>query len=177
MPAQTPTLTIRRWRKWHPHPSGDLLYSGHQPFPHVCRRLGQLSIWFWTTTRQTTSAPPAPTTVRSPWATSVTTCGDITVFKIDQTTGRLSLVVNAQVTATTSGQPITYFPVPANPVDFVLGGGGIVLTLGSTASANLFPLYGWQLRLSVHLRQLHGTVDVEPEHAFSPWQFSRARPL
>jgi 6-phosphogluconolactonase (cycloisomerase 2 family) len=73
---------------------------------------------------------------------SVTTCGDITAFKIDQNTGRLSLVVNAQVTATTSGQPITYFPVPANPVDFVLGGGGIVLTLGSTSSATSFPYTG-----------------------------------
>jgi 6-phosphogluconolactonase (cycloisomerase 2 family) len=74
--------------------------------------------------------------------TSVTTCGDITAFKIDQTTGRLSLVVNAQVTATTSGQPITYFPVPANPVDFAFGGGGIILTLGSTASATSFPYTG-----------------------------------
>jgi 6-phosphogluconolactonase (cycloisomerase 2 family) len=73
---------------------------------------------------------------------TVTTCGDITAFKIDQNTGRLSLVVNAQVTATTSGQPITYFPVPANPVDFVLGGGGIVLTLGSTTSATSFPYTG-----------------------------------
>lgn len=73
---------------------------------------------------------------------SVTTCGDITAFKIDQNTGRLSLVVNAQVTATTSGQPITYFPVPSNPVDFVLGGGGIVLTLGSTSSPTSFPYTG-----------------------------------
>jgi len=73
---------------------------------------------------------------------SVTTCGDITAFKIDQNTGRLSLVVNAQVTATTSGQPITYFPVPANPVDFVLGGGGIILTLGSTSGATSFPYTG-----------------------------------
>jgi 6-phosphogluconolactonase (cycloisomerase 2 family) len=73
---------------------------------------------------------------------SVTTCGDITAFKIDQNTGRLSLVVNAQVTATTSGQPITYFPVPSNPVDFALGGGGIILTLGSTSSATSFPYTG-----------------------------------
>src|SRR5208283_78836 len=50
------------------------------------------------------------------------TCGDITVFQIDQTTGRLSLVENNQVTAA-NGSPLTYFPVPANPVDFVLSGG------------------------------------------------------
>jgi 6-phosphogluconolactonase (cycloisomerase 2 family) len=72
---------------------------------------------------------------------TVTTCGDITVFKIDQNTGRLSLVVNAQVTATTSSQPITYFPVPANPVDFVYSGGS-VLTLASTSSPTSFPYTG-----------------------------------
>ena len=50
---------------------------------------------------------------------SATTCGDITVFQINQTTGRLTLVVNAQVTGS-SGTGLTYFPVPANPIDFVL---------------------------------------------------------
>jgi 6-phosphogluconolactonase len=74
---------------------------------------------------------------------SVTTCGDITVFKIDQSTGRLSLVVNAQVTAA-NGQPINYFPVPANPVDFVYAGGSI-LTLSSTAAATAFPYTGGSL--------------------------------
>ncbi len=49
----------------------------------------------------------------------VTTCGDITAFKIDPTTGRLTLVVNAQVTSA-SGSALPYFPVPANPIDFVL---------------------------------------------------------
>jgi Lactonase, 7-bladed beta-propeller len=49
---------------------------------------------------------------------NVTSCADITVFQVDSTTGRLQLVVNAQVTSA-SGAPITYFPVPANPIDFV----------------------------------------------------------
>ena len=70
----------------------------------------------------------------------VMTCGDITIFKIDQTTGRLSTVQNAQVTAA-SGQPINYFPVPANPVDFVLSG-GYVLTLTGATSASSFPYAG-----------------------------------
>ena len=48
-------------------------------------------------------------------------CGDVTVFQINQTTGRLSLIENAQVTSA-SGSPLTYFPVPANPVDFVMSG-------------------------------------------------------
>ena len=48
-----------------------------------------------------------------------TTCGDVTAFAIDQSTGRLSLVVNAQVTAATGSQ-IPFFPVPANPIDMTL---------------------------------------------------------
>lgn len=70
----------------------------------------------------------------------VTTCGDVTVFKIDQTTGRLSVVINAQVTSA-SGQPISYFPVPANPVDFVLTG-GYILTLGGGATPTSYPYVG-----------------------------------
>jgi 6-phosphogluconolactonase (cycloisomerase 2 family) len=72
---------------------------------------------------------------------SVTTCGDITVFKIDQTTGRLSLIVNNQVSATSNGQPITYFPVPANPVDFVLSG-QYILTLAGSVTPTSFPYTG-----------------------------------
>jgi len=75
--------------------------------------------------------------------TGVTTCGDVTVFKIDQTTGRLSLVVNAQVTAA-NGQPLTYFPVPANPVDFVLSG-GFVLTLAGAPTPTSYPYVGGTL--------------------------------
>ncbi|MGO8759584.1 MAG: beta-propeller fold lactonase family protein [Terracidiphilus sp.] len=75
--------------------------------------------------------------------TSVTTCADITVFKIDSSTGRLSLVVNAQVTAA-NGSALTYFPVPANPVDFVLSG-SYVLTLAGTSSAASYPYTGGSL--------------------------------
>ena len=50
-------------------------------------------------------------------------CGDITVFSIDQTTGRLSTIQNAQLTANSSGAPLTYFPVPSNPVDFTFASG------------------------------------------------------
>jgi 6-phosphogluconolactonase (cycloisomerase 2 family) len=70
----------------------------------------------------------------------VTTCGDVTVFKIDQNTGRLSLVENTQVTAA-SGSALTYFPVPANPVDFVLSS-GVVLTLTGAPTATSFPYTG-----------------------------------
>lgn len=63
---------------------------------------------------------------------NATSCGDITVFQINSTTGRLSLVTNALVSSNV-GSPITYFPVPANPVDFVLTS-NYVLTLSGTAS-------------------------------------------
>jgi 6-phosphogluconolactonase (cycloisomerase 2 family) len=72
--------------------------------------------------------------------TTVTTCADVTVFKIDSTSGRLSLVVNQQVTAA-NGAAIPYFPVPANPVDFVLSN-GYVLTLTGAPTPSSFPYVG-----------------------------------
>jgi 6-phosphogluconolactonase len=51
--------------------------------------------------------------------TGATSCGDVTVFSINSTTGRLTLVTNAQLTASTGNQ-VTYFPVPAQPIDFNL---------------------------------------------------------
>ncbi len=71
---------------------------------------------------------------------SATTCADVTVFQINQTTGRLSLVENAQVTAA-GGAALTYFPVPPNPVDFVLSG-GFLLTLTSSSAQTSFPYTG-----------------------------------
>jgi 6-phosphogluconolactonase (cycloisomerase 2 family) len=70
----------------------------------------------------------------------VTTCGDVTVFQINSTTGRLSLVQNTQVTAA-NGSPLTYFPVPANPVDFVLSG-GYLLTLTGAPPPTAYPYAG-----------------------------------
>jgi 6-phosphogluconolactonase len=77
---------------------------------------------------------------------SVTSCGDITVFEINQTTGRLSVVENAAVTSANCPSsllpcPLTYFPVPANPVDFVLAS-GYVLTLFGPSSPASFPYGG-----------------------------------
>ncbi len=69
----------------------------------------------------------------------VTSCGDISAFKIDPTTGRLTLVVNSQVTSA-SGAPLPYFPVPANPVDFVLASGYVLTVSGTPATGNtVFP--------------------------------------
>ena len=71
--------------------------------------------------------------------TATTSCGDITAFQINQTTGRLSLLVNAQVTAA-NGAALPYFPIPASPIDFTLSG-GFVLTLAGTPTSgdSVFP--------------------------------------
>jgi 6-phosphogluconolactonase len=70
---------------------------------------------------------------------NVKACGDITAFSINQTTGRLSLIVNAQITAA-NGSALPYFPVPANPIDFSLTT-GYVLTLSGipTTGDSVFP--------------------------------------
>jgi hypothetical protein len=70
---------------------------------------------------------------------SVTSCGDITVFQVEPLTGRLTVVQNAQVTSA-SGKAINDFPVPAGPIDFTFVS-GYVLTLSGTPSTGdaVFP--------------------------------------
>jgi 6-phosphogluconolactonase (cycloisomerase 2 family) len=69
----------------------------------------------------------------------VTSCGDITAFKVDPNTGRLTLVVNAQVTSA-SGQPLPYFPIPSGPIDFVLSSSFILTLSGTPATGDsVFP--------------------------------------
>jgi 6-phosphogluconolactonase (cycloisomerase 2 family) len=71
-----------------------------------------------------------------------TSCGDISVFAINQTTGRLTLVTNTQLTAS-SGTQVTYFPVPANPIDFTFAASSYVMTLsgepGATTGQTVYP--------------------------------------
>jgi hypothetical protein len=70
---------------------------------------------------------------------NVTTCGDITMFKVDPTTGRLSLIINAQVTSA-SGQPLPYFPVPHDPIDMVLNGAYLLTLSGNPTDGDVvFP--------------------------------------
>ena len=70
---------------------------------------------------------------------AATACGDVTAFLVNQTTGRLSLIVNAQVTSA-SGAALPYFPIPAAPIDFSLTS-GYILTLSGTPSTGdaVFP--------------------------------------
>jgi 6-phosphogluconolactonase (cycloisomerase 2 family) len=71
--------------------------------------------------------------------TNTPSCGDITVFNVNQTTGRLSLVINSAVSSA-SKTSLPYFPVPASPIDFSLSS-GYVLTLAGTPAVgdSVFP--------------------------------------
>ena len=83
------------------------------------------------------NAAPSSTDACARALSGVTTCGDVTVFQIDQSTGRLSLETNSQVsTAIGSGKPLTYFPVPTNPVDFTIAGSYLLTLSGSTFSVD-----------------------------------------
>jgi 6-phosphogluconolactonase (cycloisomerase 2 family) len=86
-----------------------------------------------------TPTPPGQNSCQLALGGTTTSCGDITAFQVNQTTGRLSIVVNAQVTSA-SGAALPYFPVPANPIDFALTG-GYVLALGGTPTTgdSVFP--------------------------------------
>jgi 6-phosphogluconolactonase len=76
------------------------------------------------------------------FGSGATGCGDITVFQVDSSTGRLSYVLNSQVTAA-SGSPLTYFPVPANPIDFAFSSNTVLTLSGTTAAGDsVFP-YGY----------------------------------
>ncbi len=87
-----------------------------------------------------------------------TTCGDITIFSINQTTGRLSTILNAQVTQANcpSGAtscPLPYFPIPSNPIDFILAQGYMLTMFGTPTTGDyLYPYTysssGGQLLLS-----------------------------
>jgi len=71
--------------------------------------------------------------------TGVNACGDITAFQIDSTTGRMTLVLNSQVTSA-GGSPLPYFPVPANPIDFVLTASTALTLSGTPATGDsVFP--------------------------------------
>ncbi len=69
----------------------------------------------------------------------LTSCGDVTVFSVNSTTGRLTLVTNAQQTSN-YGTQVTYFPVFPNPVDFTLASSYLeVLTGAAGTSQTVYP--------------------------------------
>ncbi len=85
--AQYHAVLDRRQR--HPLAAGQTFYpQGINPIRIVHRQFGQLSLRAGSRSRLT--ALPALSALGS----GVTSCGDITAFKIDSNTGRLTLVVN-----------------------------------------------------------------------------------
>jgi 6-phosphogluconolactonase (cycloisomerase 2 family) len=94
--------------------------------------------------------------------TGATTCGDITAFKVDSTTGRLQLVVNAQVTAAGGGAAaLPYFPVPSYPVDFVLSGGSLLTLSATSATASTsFPYTGGATVFPYNYSSTNGQLTV-----------------
>lgn len=82
---------------------------------------------------------PDPSTCALALGPAYTTCGDITAFKIEPTTGRLSVLLNSQVTSS-SGQPLPYFPVPPGPIDMLLNGNYILTLSGNSTNGDVvFP--------------------------------------
>ncbi len=82
----------------------------------------------------------APTAVCAPdpKATATSCFGDITVFSVDSSTGRLSLVQNQQIKDPVTGLQLTYFPVGLTPRMMALSG-SCVFTLNSDTNQTVFP--------------------------------------
>jgi 6-phosphogluconolactonase (cycloisomerase 2 family) len=98
--------------------------------------------------------------------TGATTCGDITAFQVNGTTGRLQLIVNAQVTAAGGGAPLPYFPIPANPVDFVMVGGTIITMSGTnTTASTTYPYTGGATVYPYGLNITNGQLTVTQNSA------------
>jgi 6-phosphogluconolactonase (cycloisomerase 2 family) len=74
--------------------------------------------------------------------TGATSCGDITVFQVNSTTGRLTLVSNGQLT-TSTGTQVAYFPVPANPIDFAFASSYVMTMSGVAGTAQTVYPYSY----------------------------------
>ncbi len=91
-------------------------------------------------------------------ATPTNCHGDITVFAIDNNTGRLTLVPNQQV-KNTDGTQLTYFPVGNTPTMMKVAGSGCLFTLDS-GDQTVFPYSvgsGGQLNLPANT-----TISIGP---------------
>lgn len=98
--------------------------------------------------------------------TGATTCGDITVFSVNSTTGRLQLILNTQVTAAGGTSALTYFPVPANPVDFVMASGMVLTLSGTTATAGTsYPYTGGSIVFPYTYNSSSGQLTVSQNSA------------
>lgn len=107
---------------------------------------------------------PSGTGCAAALGSTVTSCGDITAFKIDPSTGRLTLLVNAQVSSAT-GTPLPYFPVPADPIDMTLSGTFMFTLAGNSTSGDVVFPYAYssstgQLTISQNSAQPIGAKEA-----------------
>jgi 6-phosphogluconolactonase (cycloisomerase 2 family) len=65
----------------------------------------------------------------------VTSCGAIEIYSMNESTGRLSLVLNSQVSSS-SGTALPYFPVPSNPIDFIQTSSSAITLYGTPATGD-----------------------------------------
>jgi 6-phosphogluconolactonase (cycloisomerase 2 family) len=100
----------------------------------------------------------APSSTACETAFKTATCGDITAFKVDSSTGRLSTVLNAVVTVS-GGSNLAYFPVPANPVDFVLSS-TYIFTLSSATAQTTYPYTGGSIAFPYYYTSTTGQLTV-----------------
>jgi 6-phosphogluconolactonase (cycloisomerase 2 family) len=113
-------------------PQGTYYTQGHNPFRLVADSSGSHIFAL-------DHDSPDPAACSLVFGQAVTTCGDITAFNVDATTGRLSYILNSQVTAS-SGLPLPYFPVPVNPIDFTISSNFFLTLSGTTATGDsVFP--------------------------------------
>ncbi len=120
-------------------PQGTYYTQGHNPFRMVADTGGHILVL--------DHDAPDGTGCSLVFGPGVTTCGDITAFSVDSTTGRLSYVLNSQVTAST-GSPLPYFPIPANPVDFVLSGNYVLALSDTPAIGNTVFPYAYNVEVA-----------------------------
>ncbi len=93
---------------------------------------------------------------------SFTTCGDITGFTVESSTGRLSLMTNAQVSSS-NGTPLTYFPVPSNSIDMLFSGSYMFILSGTPDTGDFVFPYAYangQLTVSQNSIQQIGTTQA-----------------
>ena len=94
--------------------------------------------------------------------------GDITVFSINQNTGKLTLITN-QNTFNTNGQQLSYFEVNYNPVQLAFASGFIfALDQGYTSGTTVIPASGGSAAVVCGQNGLTCNPDVFPYQLNSP---------
>ena len=157
-------LRLQHWRRrrsWltsSPIPARALVRSASPSAPAARFSMSSMS-----TSREPLPTPPPA----SPTISAATPCydsasgvyrpaGDITVFSIDSSTGRLFLVQNQQQ-QNAQGSPLSYFPVGCFPIDFHLAASYLYTAEASDpATGNTQVVYAYNAATTGQLLQVPG---------------------